>query len=115
MKPMPKALLIHSAKLLEVSTENTWQSEETTEIATLEIATLKNIRIEPLSKLVTAKDNTQVTLTAVLFYDCKNSRPSGVSFKQGQKIIFNSIEYIVETIEPLYDGQKLHHYELGLI
>lgn len=110
MKPMPKALLIHSAKLLEVSTENTWQSEETAEIATL-----KNIRIEPLSKLVTAKDNTQVTLTAVLFYDCKNSRPSGVSFKQGQKIIFNSIEYIVETIEPLYDGQKLHHYELGLI
>lgn len=107
---MPKALLIHSAKLLEVSTENTWQSEETAEIATL-----KNIRIEPLSKLVTAKDNTQVTLTAVLFYDCKNSRPSGVSFKQGQKIIFNSIEYIVETIELLYDGQKLHHYELGLI
>lgn len=110
MKPMPKNLLIHSAKLLEVSTENTWQSEETTEIATL-----KNIRIEPLSKLVTAKDNTQVTLTAILFYDCKNSRPSGVSFKQGQKIIFNNVEHVVETIEPLYDGQKLHHYELGLI
>lgn len=110
MKPMPKALLIHSAKLLEVSTENTWQNEETTEIATL-----KNIRIEPLSKLVTAKDNTQVTLTAVLFYDCKNSRPSGVAFKQGQKVVFNGVEHIVETIEPLYDGQKLHHYELGLI
>lgn len=110
MKPMPKALLIHSAKLLEVSTENTWQSEETAEIATL-----KNIRIEPLSKLVTAKDNTQVTLTAVLFYDCKNSRPSGVAFKQGQKVVFNGVEHIVETIEPLYDGQKLHHYELGLI
>lgn len=110
MKPMPKALLIHSAKLLEVSTENTWQSEETAEIATL-----KNIRIEPLSKLVTAKDNTQVTLTAVLFYDCKNSRPSGVAFKQGQKVVFNGVEHIVETIELLYDGQKLHHYELGLI
>lgn len=110
MKPMPKALLIHSAKLLEVSTENTWQSEET-----IEIATLKNIRIEPLSKLVTAKDNTQVTLTAVLFYDCKNSRPSGVAFKQGQKVVFNGVEHIVETIELLYDGQKLHHYELGLI
>lgn len=110
MKPMPKALLIHSAKLLEVSKDNTWQSEETTETATL-----KNIRIEPLSKLVTAKDNTQVTLTAVLFYDCKNSRPSGVAFKQGQKVVFNGVEHIVETIEPLYDGQKLHHYELGLI
>lgn len=110
MKPIPKCLLIHSAKLFEVSTENTWQSEETTEIATL-----KNIRIEPLSKLVTAKDNTQVTLTAVLFYDCKNSRPSGVNFKQGQKIIFGGIEHVVETIEPIYDGQKLHHYELGMI
>ncbi len=110
MKPIPKCLLIHSAKLLGTSTDNQWQSEETTEIATL-----KNIRIEPLSRLVTAKDNTQVTLTAVLFYDCKNSRPSGVAFKQGQKIIFNNVEHVVETIEPLYDGQKLHHYELGLI
>ena len=110
MKPMPKALLIHSAKLLEVSTDNAWQSEETTEIATL-----KNIRIEPLSKLVTAKDNRQITLSVVLIYDCRNSRPKDVQFEQGQKIIWNGIEHTIETIEPLYDGGKLHHYELGLI
>lgn len=110
MKPIPKRLLIHSAKLMEVSTDNTWQDEETADIAQLE-----KIRIEPISKLVTDKDNRQITLSAVLFYDCKNSRPENQSFSQGQKVIWNGIEHVIETVEPLYDGNKLHHYELGLI
>ena len=67
------------------------------------------------SRLVTAKDNRQITLSALLIYDCKNSRPKNVQFEQGQKVVWNGIEYVIETIEPLYDGAKLHHYELGLI
>ena len=76
---------------------------------------IKKIRIEPCSRLVTAKDNRQVSLSAVLFYDCKNSRPKNQIFSQGQKVIWNGTEHIIETIEPLYDDNKLHHYELGLI
>lgn len=110
MKPIPKKLLIHSVELMEVNTANSWQEEETKTIANL-----KYVRIEPSSKLITAKDNRQVTLAATLLYDCRNSRPAGVEFKQGQKIIWNGIEHVIETIEPLYDGEKLHHYELGLI
>ncbi|MGN0613555.1 MAG: putative minor capsid protein [Porcipelethomonas sp.] len=110
MRPIPKKLLIHSAELKKVSTDNPWQEEQTETIAKLE-----RIRIEPFSKLVTSKDNRQITLSAVLIYDCRISRPKNQTFSQGQKIIFNGIEHVIETIEPLYDGGKLHHYELGLI
>lgn len=110
MNPIPKRLLIHSAELKNVSTDDTWQEEQTEPAAKLE-----NIRIESLSKLVTTKDNRQITLSAVMIYDCKNSRPQNQAFSQGQKVIWNGIEYVIETIEPLYDSGKLHHYELGLI
>lgn len=110
MKPIPKKLLLHTAILKTISINNTWQEEMDESISVLE-----KIRIEPISKLVTAKDNRQVTLSAVLFYDCKNSRPKNQSFIQGQKVIWNGIEYVIETVEPLYDDNKLHHYEMGLL
>lgn len=109
MLAIPKNLLIHSAVLQSV-TEDKWQSETTENIAEL-----KKIRIDPSSKLVTSKDNRQITLSAVLFFDCKNSRPYDISFEHGQKIVFQGTEYTIETIEKLYDNSKLHHYELGLI
>lgn len=110
MKPIPKALLIHSAVLSEINTDNTWQEENKTTVAEL-----TRIRIDTQSKLVATKDNRQITLSATLFYDCKNSSPRNAKFKQGQKVLWDNAEYTIETIEPLYDGNKLHHYELGLI
>lgn len=109
MRPIPKKLLIHSAELKAV-TKNEWQEETLTTIANL-----KYIRIEPSSKLVTDKQNRQITLSAVMFYDCRNSRPETVEFTHGQKICWGGKEYTVEIIEPLYDSGKLHHYEIGLI
>lgn len=110
MRPIPKRLLIHTAELKTVGINNTWQDEKITDMTKL-----KKIRIEPCSRLVTAKDKRQVSLSAVLFYDCKNSCPKNQIFSQGQKVIWNGTEHIIETIEPLYDDNKLHHYELGLI
>ena len=110
MRPLPKSMLIHTAELKEVSTDNTWQEEQLTDVAVL-----RKIRIEPMSKLITTKDNRQITLSAVLFYDCRVSRPENVKFKQGQKIFRDGTEYVIETIEPLYERNTLHHYELGLI
>ena len=110
MKPMPKNLLIHSAELISVSEKDQWQEEQTGKSVHLE-----KIRIEPFSKLVTAKDNRQITLSALLIYDCRNSRPKNIQFEQDQKVMWNGIEHVIETIEPLYDGGILHHYELGLI
>ena len=90
-------------------TENKWQDTELTEIAAL-----THIRIEPATKLVTDKQNRQITISATLFYDCRNSRPLDVQFAQGQKLQSGGIEYTVETIEMLYDEGKLHHLEVGL-
>ena len=36
---------------------------------------LKNIRIEPSSKVIRDKNNVEWQLAAVLFFDCKNSSP----------------------------------------
>lgn len=110
MRPIPKKLLIHSAELLDVRKDDMWQSTECKKAADL-----KNIRIEPSSQLVTDKQNRQINLAAVMFFDCTNSTPHGTLFKHGQKIRFCGSDYTVETIEPLYDGSRLHHYELGLI
>lgn len=109
MRPIPKYLLIHSAELKSVEYDK-WQSETSSKITEL-----KNIRIDASSKLVTDNQNRQISLSAVLFYDCRSSRPRKVEFSHGQKVIFNGREYTIEIIEPLYDKNKLHHYELGLI
>ncbi len=109
MKPIPKSLLIHSATLLSVVRDE-WQSETLNPIATL-----KNVRFEPLSKLVTDKQNRQITISAVLFFDCRSSTPKDVRFSHGQKIKFGENEYTIEVIEPIYDNKKLHHYEIGLV
>lgn len=51
--------------------------------------------------------------TMTLYYDCFNSRPLNVAFHKGAKIVFNGVEYFINSITPCYaDG--LHHYEIGL-
>lgn len=107
MKPIPRALLIHSAALYNVA-EGTWQDEEKTLVAQLE-----HVRVEPCAKLITTADNRSVTITATLFYDCRNSTPKA-DFAVGQRVKFGGALYRVETVEPLYDRRRLHHIEVGL-
>lgn len=108
MKPIPKTLLIHSAELY-AEKEGGWQEQEQTKIAALSC-----IRIEPCSKLAQTDSNRSVTLEAALFYDCRNSSPANVEFKQGQRLKFGEVIYKVETVERLYDNKRLHHLEVGL-
>lgn len=107
MKPIPKSLLIHTAILYEV-TENSWQEQQENKIAKL-----SRVRFEPCLKAVVTNDNRSVTLSAVLFYDIRNSAPS-VAFEYGQIVEFDSEKYRIEAIEKLYDGKRLHHLEIGL-
>ncbi len=107
MKPIPRSLLIHSAKLYEAR-ENSWQEQEL-----IELAQLTHVRVEPASKMIVTSDNRSVTLTATLFYDCRNSLPT-VEFRPGYIVEFNGRKYRVETVEVLCDRLKLHHLEVGL-
>ena len=107
MRPIPRSLLIHSAVLYEEK-ENAWQKKEL-----VEVAKLTHIRVEPASKMIITSDNRSVTLSATLFYDCRNSA-RGVEFKPGYIGEFGGKRYRVETVEVFYDRQKLHHLEVGL-
>ncbi|MEG2869943.1 MAG: putative minor capsid protein, partial [Clostridium sp.] len=99
MQPIPKKLLIHHvvhAKEVDTDRWGTSEIESRQE--------LKRVRIEPSSKTVRDKNNAEIQLAATLFYDCKNSRPSGISFIQDDAIIFTGQKYKIQTVEPLYDG-----------
>lgn len=71
--------------------------------------------MEPSSRVVRTTNNAEVQLSATLFYDCRNSRPRGVEFKEDDIITFNGQKLSVKVVEPLYDEGRLHHIEMGLI
>lgn len=110
MRAIPKKLLIHTAQLQRITNKDRWGEGKTDDIAKLE-----KIRIEPSSRIVRDKNSAEVQLAATLFYDCKNSIPKDFAFKEDDIIMFNEQKLRVQVIEPLYDDNRLHHYELGLI
>ena len=61
------------------------------------------------------KNNAEIQLAATLFYDCRNSRPRGVQFAEDDIISFNGLKHRVASVEPLYDDERIHHYEMGLV
>lgn len=109
MKPIPKNLLTHSATYKHTPVSDAWGHTTYTETA------LKQVRIEPSSALKLSKDNRELQLKSVLFYDCRNSSPVGVEFAEGNKITFEGTDYNIASVDLLYDGARLHHVEAGLI
>lgn len=110
MKPIPKALLIHRAVLKRPKTKDRWGSAEYENDVDLQ-----RIRMEPSSKIIRDKNNQEVQLAALLFFDCRNSRPTGQAFRLDDIVVFNGQQHRIQLIAPLYDGRGLHHYEIGLI
>jgi hypothetical protein len=110
MKPIPKKLLIHSATIKAVTSTDRWGNKTTGAPVDL-----KYVRFEPSTKIIRDKQNNELQLSSTMFYDCKNSEPASAEFTKDTIITFNGTDYKVEVIEPLYDGHKLHHYELGLV
>ncbi len=118
--PIPKNLLIHSAELVTGYFADKWGRASESERQKLE-----HIRIVPCSKMVSDSSGISVRLSAVLFFDCKNSSPD-VTFALKndeingkkvdiQKVIFKGKIFTVKNIEPLYaDSDDIHHYEIGL-
>jgi len=109
-RPIPKKLLIHTVTHKTGPTVDTWGNT-----AYAKSTTLKRVRLEPSSKRVMSKDNTEIQLNSVMFYDCINSAPTGIDFLTGEAITFGTANYTIVYVEPLSDESKLHHYELGLV
>lgn len=110
MKPIPKSLLIHKAVLKRPKAKDRWGSTEYENDVTLQ-----RVRMEPLSKIIRDKNNQEIQLAALLFFDCRNSRPTGQAFQLDDIVVFNGQQHRIQVIDPLYDGRGLHHYEIGLI
>lgn len=110
MRPIPKSLLIHAVTLYKKGEEDRWGKGDP-DYGTK----LTYVRMEPSGRIVRDKNNAEIQLAAVLFYDCKNSSPRDVKFCVDDIIVFNGVKHKIETVDPLYDDKRLHHYELGLI
>lgn len=109
MRAIPKQLLIHSAILRAPNTSDRWQKEQS------DTVNLQYIRIDPSSKVINKPNSISVQLTGILYFDCKHSTPKEPSFQVGQEVLFDGELHRIETVEKLYDGRKLHHYEVGLV
>ena len=112
IRPIPKALLIHSVDWIpaESITKDRWgKAGEVSGQA------VSRVRMEPSDRIVRDKNNAEIRLAAVLFYDCHNSRPAGMLPAVDDIVTFNGQKFRVQTVDPLYDGRRLHHYEIGLI
>lgn len=110
IRAIPKKLLIHTVTHAREGEENRWGNTEL-----VDEQSLTHVRMEPSSKVVRDKSGAEIQLAATLFYDCRNSRPCGMEFAIDDIITFNGQRHRLVLVEPLYDGEKLHHYELGLI
>lgn len=110
MMAIPKKLLIHTVRLQRIIDKDRWGESKKNSGLTLE-----KVRVEPSNRIVRDKNSAEVQLAAILFYDCKNSVPKNFAFNEDDIILFNGQKLRVQVIEPLYDENKLHHYELGLI
>lgn len=108
MKPIPRSWLIHSAALQQAAKDANQNLTYTT------IANLTHVRMEPSARQVVTANGAQKQLTMTMFFDARNSAPAGMAFEVGKYVLFGSVHYRVEIVDPLYDGQKLHHYEVGL-
>ena len=107
IQQIPAALLIHNIVLKTGKTTDDWGNDSFTTSTTV-----TKVRVEPQKKLVTNKDNQQVTTSAMMFVDCKLS--SYTVFNIDDTITFNSKDYKIVSIDYPYTD-KLHHLEIGLI
>lgn len=110
MQAIPKGLLIHTVMHYKQVEEDRWGNGSLNKGTELSF-----VRMEPANKIVRNKNNAEIQLAATLFYDCRNSRPRGQSFTVDDIIVFNGMKYKIQTVDPLYDNKRLHHYEIGLI
>nr|DAG52942.1 MAG TPA: Minor capsid protein [Caudoviricetes sp.]DAP77544.1 MAG TPA: Minor capsid protein [Caudoviricetes sp.] len=110
MRSIPNRLLIHTVSYHTQPQSDRWGVESVDAGITLQ-----RVRLEPSKKIVRDINNAEIQLSATMFYDCKNSYPRGIEFHVDDLINFDGKQYSIKIIEPLYDEDRLHHYELGLI
>lgn len=120
LKPIPARILKHSATLKKCTGTDAWNKPTYTDYS------LSRVCIQPSNRTIKSKDNTDITLSGLMFYDCWNSSPRNLDIKLYKNqsdvaggdllVVFGSETFTVQTVETLYDDAGLyHHTEVGLI
>lgn len=107
-KPIPRNLLIHTAVLSHVTGTDEYGVDTVSE------STLKYVRFEPSKQTNLTVLGESRNDKYTMFYDCVNSRPSGVTFAQEDHITYNGVELTIRKVDEESDDRKLHHYEVYL-
>lgn len=111
VKSIPRFLLVHSA------TYEKWTGTTDRDgVKVFETAvTLDDVRLEPAKKSILSVLGEFKNDKYLLFYDGRNSTPSGVVFNKGDKVTFSGSSMTVRDAEPLYaDDNEIHHWEVYL-
>lgn len=109
-KAIPRRILIDTAVLKTNEVKDDYGK-----IISEDPINLTYIRVDETAKLKQSKTDQEEQLTAIVFYDCRNSRPLNVTFVKDQTLVYNGSERRIVTIEPIKDDSRLHHYEIGVI
>lgn len=110
IKPIPRSLLIHDVTWHVILEKDRWGK------ASLDQGEkVSHVRLEPTERIIRDKNNAEIQLDALMFYDCRNSSPRGLKPDVDNVVVFNSQYFQVKSVEPLYDGKRLHHYEIGMV
>ncbi len=108
-RPIPRRLLIHSATLKRRTGIDQYQQPEYTD------TDLSYIRVEPTARQALTSEGEMSQDRAILFYDLRNSMPSGQSFGKGDAIDWNGEQYTIREYQTLYTvAGTPHHLEVAL-
>lgn len=108
IKSIPKRLLIHSIEYEEFIGSGTWDDEFAEPI------TIKNVRVEPVSRLNRSGESEGEQVSHVVFVDRMHSS-SFPEFKVRSRITFRGVNREVVDVKPFYAfDDKPHHYEIEL-
>ena len=108
MRPIPRALLIHTATLADAA------ADAYRDVTPTPLAELTRIRVETEQTITQDQEETRAGRTAQLWYDVRQSLPRKVQFVPGQLVLYQGVHYRVAAVKELYCGRRLHHVELSL-
>ena len=122
LRPMPGRILRWTATFMIPTGVDTYQKP------VYDHLTVNRVALQPVSRTVKTKDNTEVDLNSILFIDGRLSYPAWPELNiwalkeraegSGHSLCveINGRTFTVVTVDMLFDDtQHFHHWEVGLI
>lgn len=118
LKPIPAKIMRSTATVKACKGLDRYQNQQ------FDTYTVKGVHLQPTNEIRKSADNTDCTLSSILFVDRKHSTPTldwwglfNTAHAMGGdvKVIVRGEEYTVFSVDELRDDtDQFHHYEIGL-